>query len=113
MPRGNVDPSVIGVALEMSAIQGNEALFAEYKKRFENAEIPAERARYLGALGGYSAFSNRFLYLRRAPRSLIANISSATPINEGSTFRRGDVDLGQGIGVRQDSGIFPSSARVR
>jgi len=48
---GNVDPSLIGVALEMSAIQGNEALFAEYKKRFENAEIPAERSRYLGALG--------------------------------------------------------------
>jgi alanyl aminopeptidase len=48
---GSVDPSLIGTALEMSAIKGDQALFEEYRKRFERAEIPAERARYLGALG--------------------------------------------------------------
>jgi alanyl aminopeptidase len=48
---GSVDPSLIATALEMSATNGDEALFQEYKKRFEGAEIPAERARYLEALG--------------------------------------------------------------
>jgi len=48
---GSVDASLIGAALEMSAMKGDEALFQEYKKRFEEAEIPAERASYLGALG--------------------------------------------------------------
>jgi alanyl aminopeptidase len=50
---GTVDPSLIGAALNMSAIQGDEALFTEYKKRFESAEIPAERSRYLDALGHF------------------------------------------------------------
>ena len=48
---GSVDPSLIGAALDMSAIRGDEALFMDYKKRFEAARIPAERSRYLGALG--------------------------------------------------------------
>ncbi|HXL15267.1 MAG TPA: M1 family metallopeptidase [Methylomirabilota bacterium] len=48
---GSVDPTLIGAALELSALRGDEALFADYKKRFETAEIPAERARYLNALG--------------------------------------------------------------
>jgi alanyl aminopeptidase len=48
---GSVDPSLIGAALDLSALRGNEALFADYKRRFETAEIPAERGRYLGALG--------------------------------------------------------------
>ena len=48
---GSVDPSLIQAALQLHAIHGNEALFSEYKKRFETAEIPAERVRYLNALG--------------------------------------------------------------
>ncbi len=48
---GSVDPSLIGAALQLSALHGDEALFADYKKRFETAEIPAERGRYLSALG--------------------------------------------------------------
>jgi len=50
---GSVDPSLIGVALEMSALRGDEAMFQDYKKRFEQAEIPAERGRYLAALGKF------------------------------------------------------------
>jgi alanyl aminopeptidase len=50
---GSVDPSLIGVALTLSALRGDEALFQDYKKRFETAQIPAERGRYLGALGGF------------------------------------------------------------
>ncbi len=48
---GSVDPSLIGVALQVSALHGDEALFNDYKRRFEQAEIPAERGRYLGSLG--------------------------------------------------------------
>jgi hypothetical protein len=48
---GSVDPSLIGAALDLSALRGDEALFADYKRRFETAQIPAERGRYLGALG--------------------------------------------------------------
>jgi alanyl aminopeptidase len=48
---GSVDPSLIATALEISAMKGDQALFEEYRKRFEQSEIPAERARFLGALG--------------------------------------------------------------
>src|SRR5204863_5540847 len=48
---GSVDPSLISAALAISALHGNEALFQDYKKRFEQAEIPDERGRYLAALG--------------------------------------------------------------
>jgi len=48
---GSVDPSLIPAALDVSAMRGNEALFADYKKRFEGAQVPAERSRYLTALG--------------------------------------------------------------
>ena len=48
---GSVDPSLIGASLDLSALRGDEALFADYKKRFETAQIPAERSRYLNALG--------------------------------------------------------------
>jgi alanyl aminopeptidase len=50
---GSVDPSLIGPALRLSALHGDETLFQDYKKRFETAEVPAERARYLGALAGF------------------------------------------------------------
>ena len=48
---GSVDPTLIGASLELSALHGDEARFEDYKKRFETAKIPAERARYLSALG--------------------------------------------------------------
>jgi aminopeptidase N len=48
---GSVDASLISAALNLSALRGGQALFDDYKKRFETAEIPAERARYLSALG--------------------------------------------------------------
>ena len=50
---GSVDPSMIGAALDLSALHGDEAMFNDYKRRFEQAEIPAERARYLSALGHF------------------------------------------------------------
>ena len=47
----SVDPSLGGVAINLSAIRGDQAMYEDYKRRFEAAQIPAERARYLGALG--------------------------------------------------------------
>ncbi len=50
-----VDPSLAGVALRLAAIDGDRELFDLYRRRFEEAEIPAERSRYLRALGRFAA----------------------------------------------------------
>jgi alanyl aminopeptidase len=49
----SVHPTLAGLIVGLSAVRGDEALFEEYKKRFESATIPAERARFLGALGQF------------------------------------------------------------
>ncbi len=51
----SVDASLAGVVLFLDATQGDEALFDEYRQRFENAKTPSDRGRFLGAL---SAFRN-------------------------------------------------------
>jgi alanyl aminopeptidase len=48
------DASMAGVALQLAALDGDRALFEEYRKRFEAATIPADRTRYLQALGAFS-----------------------------------------------------------
>jgi hypothetical protein len=48
-----VDPAIADVVLRLSAISGDRALFDEYVKRFEAAQSPTERARYLSALGSF------------------------------------------------------------
>ena len=50
-----IDPQLAGVALELAAIRGDRALFDAYRQRFEAAQVPAERNRYLEALGGFRA----------------------------------------------------------
>jgi len=47
----SVDPSTIGVAIRISALRGHRDMFDEYRKRFESAKKPAERSRFLSALG--------------------------------------------------------------
>lgn len=49
-----VDPSVAEVALRLAAAGGGRDLFETYRKRFENAQAPTERALFLGALGSFS-----------------------------------------------------------
>jgi aminopeptidase N len=49
----SVDPSVAGTALELAARRGDQALFDEYRTRFESTKLPAERARFLAALGKF------------------------------------------------------------
>ena len=48
---GTVDPSVAGVSLQLYALRGDRALFDEIRRRTEAATIPADRQRYLAALG--------------------------------------------------------------
>jgi alanyl aminopeptidase len=48
-----VEPAMIDVSLNLTAIQGDRALFDEYRKRFEGAQTPADRSRYLEALGRF------------------------------------------------------------
>jgi alanyl aminopeptidase len=50
----SVDPTIASVVARLNAERGDAALFDEYQKRFEAATLPAERARYLGALGSFS-----------------------------------------------------------
>ncbi len=49
----SVDPSLVGVALALAAHDGDEKLFNEFKKRFEEAQVPALRSAYLSALGQF------------------------------------------------------------
>jgi alanyl aminopeptidase len=48
-----VHPSIATAVLRLNATKGDAALFEEYQKRFESSATPAERSRFLGALGGF------------------------------------------------------------
>jgi alanyl aminopeptidase len=48
-----VPASLLDAVLRLHALNGDEALFAEYRRRFEAAATPAERSRYLSAIGGF------------------------------------------------------------
>jgi len=46
-------PTLVSTVLTQSARDGDEALFEELRKRFENASLPADRSRYLAALSRF------------------------------------------------------------
>jgi alanyl aminopeptidase len=48
-----VEPGIADAALSVAAKTGDETLFETFRKRFESAEVPATRRRYLSALGGF------------------------------------------------------------
>jgi alanyl aminopeptidase len=48
-----VPPSLMGDVLRLHALDGDAALFAEYRRRFESAATPAERSRYLTGATGF------------------------------------------------------------
>jgi alanyl aminopeptidase len=50
---GSVDASLISVYLRLAAIDGDQALFDEYRQHFETTQIPADRQRYLSAMGNF------------------------------------------------------------
>jgi aminopeptidase N/puromycin-sensitive aminopeptidase len=49
----SVHPSIASVVVTLSAMSGDEALFEEYRKRFEASTVPAERQRFLVGLGRF------------------------------------------------------------
>ena len=49
----SVHPTLAGTIVTLGARNGDEKLFEEYKKRFESATNPADRARFLGGLGSF------------------------------------------------------------
>jgi alanyl aminopeptidase len=49
----SVDASVAGTALNLAARDGDAALYQTYRERFETTKVPAERARFLIALGHF------------------------------------------------------------
>jgi alanyl aminopeptidase len=49
----SVDPSLADTAVRASAIRGDAAMFETYRARFEAAKVPAERRRFLSALGNF------------------------------------------------------------
>jgi alanyl aminopeptidase len=49
----SVHPTLAGLVVTMNAAHGDEALFEEYRKRFENATSPADRSRFLTGLGRF------------------------------------------------------------
>ena len=51
----SVDPAVVGVSLKLRALSGDRALFDEYRRRLEAATVPADRERFLDALGYFRA----------------------------------------------------------
>lgn len=48
-----VDPSLVGVVLRLAAADGDRALFDAFRQRFEQSRVPADRGRYLEALGSF------------------------------------------------------------
>jgi alanyl aminopeptidase len=49
----SIDPSLAEVALRLAAIDGDRDLFDAYRRSFEESRVPADRDRYLEALGAF------------------------------------------------------------
>ena len=49
----SVDPSLASSYLSLAALDGDSALWEEFRTRFEHAELPQDRSRYLYLLGGF------------------------------------------------------------
>jgi alanyl aminopeptidase len=49
----SLHPTLVGTVLTLGATRGDEKLFEEYRKRFENATLPTERSRFLAGLGRF------------------------------------------------------------
>jgi alanyl aminopeptidase len=49
----SIDPTIAGTVLGVAALDGDRALFDTYRSKFETTKVPADRGRYLGALGEF------------------------------------------------------------
>ena len=52
---GAVHPSLANRIVSLGAVNGDEKLWEEYRKRYENAKSPAERSRFLSGLREFSS----------------------------------------------------------
>jgi alanyl aminopeptidase len=50
----SLDPTIAAAVLGVAAFHGDQDLFEKLRAKFESATVPAERSRYLGALGKFS-----------------------------------------------------------
>ena len=91
-----VDPSMAATALRIAALGGDRSLFEEYRKRFEAATVPAERSRYLSALGAFRdpALAEEALsYALKGPLrpqeafAIPSAVASASPAQEDRVYR--------------------------
>jgi len=90
----SVDPSLADAAIQLSAIRGDAALFDLYRARFEAAKVPAERRRFLSALGNFRdpALADRALDyvftgpLRPQEITVIPRTMGAVPSEQAKTF---------------------------
>jgi alanyl aminopeptidase len=49
----SIDASLAGVALRLAAVHGDQARFDDYRQRFETAQVPVDRRRFLSAMGSF------------------------------------------------------------
>ncbi len=88
----SVDPPLAGTVLRLAALRGDEALFETYRRRFEAATIPADRGRFLRALGGFrdpKVVQHALKYTLEGPLR-VTEINSI-PFGIGSDLRYQDV----------------------
>jgi hypothetical protein len=52
--RDAVDASIAGTCINVAAVEGDWRLYNAYRKAFEEAKIPAERARFLSGMGRFT-----------------------------------------------------------
>jgi alanyl aminopeptidase len=55
--RQSVDASIAGACINVAAIDGDWKLYNAYKQSFEEATVPAERARFLSGMGRFGNWS--------------------------------------------------------
>ena len=90
----SVDPSLADTVIRASAIRGDAAMFDLYRARFEAAKVPAERRRFLSALGnfrepGLADRARAYVFagpLRPQEVLAIPRVQGAVPSEAGKTF---------------------------
>jgi alanyl aminopeptidase len=90
----SIDPSLADTAIQLSAIRGDAVMFDLYRRRFEAAQVPAERRRFLSALGNFRdpALADRALdYVFKGPLRpqeimVIPRTMGAVPAQQAKAF---------------------------
>ncbi len=81
------DPGLLGTQLWIAARDGDAARWEAYRDRFETASVPADRSRFLSALGGFTdpALRERSLaYIFEGPLQMQELFSIPVSMNDGA-----------------------------